>query len=154
MEWVRPIPNAPERSLHASGPIFSPNPRFWTHFGSFLMFLVQLEIRSWPNLAPNTQPGAPNPQPGLQVPALLSGPHSRTFSASVSPHVQEFQKIMSTQLTQHYFLHFQELHEILSTKNQTWHSWRSMQFLEMKKIMLGRLGQHYFLNFLEMRPKN
>ena len=38
---------------------------------------------------------------------------------------------MSTQPTQHYSLHFQELHEI--------------------KVMLGQLGRLYFLNFLEMR---
>ena len=47
LEWVRPIPNAPERSWHASGPIFSPNHRFWTHFGSFLMFLARLENQVW-----------------------------------------------------------------------------------------------------------
>ena len=51
------------------------------------------------------------------------GPIPELFSASVSSHFQEIGKIMSTQLTRHYFLHFQELHEIMSTKTQTWHSW-------------------------------
>ena len=39
LEWVRPIPKAPERSWHASGPSFRPNCRFSTHFGPNLMFL-------------------------------------------------------------------------------------------------------------------
>ena len=39
LEWVRPIPKAPERSWRASGPSFRPNPRFLTHFGPNLMFL-------------------------------------------------------------------------------------------------------------------
>ena len=55
------------------------------------------------------------------------GPIPHFFSASFSPHFQEIQKIMSTQLTQHYFLHFQELLEIMSTKTQTWLSWRSQE---------------------------
>ena len=49
-------------------------------------------------------------------------------SASFSSDFQKIQKIMSTQLTQHF-----------------------LTFLEMQKIMLGQLGRHYFLNFLEMR---
>ena len=40
LEWVRPIPKAPERSWHASGPSFRPNRRFSTHFGPNLMFLA------------------------------------------------------------------------------------------------------------------
>ena len=39
LEWVRPVPKAPERSWHASGPSFRPNRRFSTHFGPNLMFL-------------------------------------------------------------------------------------------------------------------
>ena len=38
LEWVGPIPTAPERSWHASGPSFRPNHRFLTHYGSNLMF--------------------------------------------------------------------------------------------------------------------
>ena len=38
LEWVRPIPKAPERSWHASGPSFRPNRRFSTHFKLNLMF--------------------------------------------------------------------------------------------------------------------
>ena len=44
LEWVRPIPKAPERSWHASGPSFSPNGRFWTRFGSFLMIWARTDI--------------------------------------------------------------------------------------------------------------
>ena len=40
LEWVRPVPKAPERSWHASGPSFRPNRRFSTHFGPNLMFLA------------------------------------------------------------------------------------------------------------------
>ena len=61
LEWVRPIPNAPERSWHASGPIFSPNRRFWTHFGPFLMFLARLENQVWAKLGPEPPtPGMPS----------------------------------------------------------------------------------------------
>ena len=59
LEWVRPIPNAPERSWHASGPIFSPNGRFWTHFGPFLMFLARLENQVWPKLGPEPSTRGP-----------------------------------------------------------------------------------------------
>ena len=62
-------------------------------------------------------------QAGLQIPELFMGPIPELFSASVSPHFQEIQKIMSAPLTRHYFLHFQEMHEIMSTQTQTWHSW-------------------------------
>ena len=54
LEWVRPIPKAPERSWHASGPSFSPNGRFWIHFGPFLMFLAQLENQVWAKTWPKT----------------------------------------------------------------------------------------------------
>ena len=40
LEWVRPVPKAPEQSWHASGPSFRPNRRFSTHFGPNLMFLA------------------------------------------------------------------------------------------------------------------
>ena len=33
LEWVRPVPKAPEQSWHASGPSFRQNRRFSTHFG-------------------------------------------------------------------------------------------------------------------------
>ena len=46
-EWVRPIPNAAERSWQAFGPIFSLNRRFWIHFGQFLMFLARPENQVW-----------------------------------------------------------------------------------------------------------
>ena len=39
LEWVRPVPKAPERSWHASGPSFRPNRGLSTHFGPNLMFL-------------------------------------------------------------------------------------------------------------------
>ena len=42
---------------------------------------------------------------------------------------------MSTQLTQHYFLHFQEQHETMSTRTQTWHSWRAAKNLQKKNEM-------------------
>ena len=51
------------------------------------------------------------------------GPIPELLSARNSSHFQEMPKIMSTQLSQHYFLHFQELHKIMLTKTQTWHSW-------------------------------
>ena len=47
LEWVRPIPKAPERSWHASGPSFRPNGRFCTRFGPFSMFLARLENQVW-----------------------------------------------------------------------------------------------------------
>ena len=43
-EWVRPIPKAPERSWHASGPSFRPNSRFSTHFWSFLVIWARTDI--------------------------------------------------------------------------------------------------------------
>ena len=39
LEWVRPVPKAPERFWHASGPSFRPNRRFSTHFGANSTFL-------------------------------------------------------------------------------------------------------------------
>ena len=39
-----PVRNAPERSWHASGPIFRPNGRFWTRFGAFLMIWARTDI--------------------------------------------------------------------------------------------------------------
>ena len=44
------VRNAPERSWHASGPIFSPNRRFWTRFGPFLMIWARTHILggTWP----------------------------------------------------------------------------------------------------------
>ena len=39
-----PVRNAPERSWHASGPIFRPNRQFWTRFGPFLMIWAQPDI--------------------------------------------------------------------------------------------------------------
>ena len=33
LEWVRPVPKAPEQSWHASGPSFKPSRRFSAHFG-------------------------------------------------------------------------------------------------------------------------
>ena len=41
LEWVRPVPKAPERSWHASGASFRPKRRFSTHFGQNFMFLRQ-----------------------------------------------------------------------------------------------------------------
>ena len=94
------------------------------------------------------------------------GPIPELFSASVSSHFQEIGKIMSTQLTRHYFLHFQELHEIMSTnktdlaflakpgmpslglsRQNLWY------FQEMPQISSAHRGRHYLLNFLEMRRK-
>ena len=53
------------------------------------------------------------------------GPIPELFSASFSSYFQEIKK-MSTPLTRHYFLHFQKIQKIISTKTQTWHSWRSL----------------------------
>ena len=73
------------------------------------------------------------------------GPIPELFSARFSSHVQEMSKIMSTLLTLHYLVYFQEMHEIMSAKTQTWHSWlrqecqvwvfADMHFLEIHKIM-------------------
>ena len=120
-----------------------------------------MKIRSGPNLAPNPQPGARTPQPGLQVPELFSGPHSGTFfctkfaafpgkcSNNVDPaDPTKFEafpgnstnnvdpadpppEMPSLGFCRHYFV----------------------KFLEMRKIMLGQRGRHYFGNFLEMRRK-
>ena len=57
LEWVRPIPNALERSWDASGSSFSPNGRFWTRFGPFLMIWAGTDI--WAGLGP------PGPGQGL-----------------------------------------------------------------------------------------
>ena len=58
-----PVRNAPERSWHASGAIFSPNRRFWIRFGPFLMILARTDIwaglgqaRDWPG-GLGTSPG-------------------------------------------------------------------------------------------------
>ena len=44
LECVRPIPKAPERSWHASGPSFRPNGRLWTQFGPFSMIWARTDI--------------------------------------------------------------------------------------------------------------
>ena len=118
LEWVRPVPKAPERSWHASGPSFKPNGRFWTHFGPFLMFLARLENQVWAKTWPETSNQA------SRFRNFFLGPIPELFSASCSSHFQEIGKIMSTQLTRHCFLHFQEMLEIMSAQTQTWHSWR------------------------------
>ena len=77
-EWVRPIPNAPERSWHASGPIFSPNYRFWIHFGPFLMFWARLENQVWAKVWPGT------PNQASRFRNFFLGPIPELFSASCS----------------------------------------------------------------------
>ena len=91
------------------------------------------------------------------------GPIPELFSARVSPHFQEIPKIMSTPLTQHYFLHFQEIHKIMSAKIQTWHSWRSQecQVWVLGKIIsnhswscvkiVGRPDLTFFMHFLVLQ---
>ena len=54
-----PVPNAPERSWHASGPIFRPNGRFWTRFGPFLMIWARTDILG------GTWTSRTRPSPGL-----------------------------------------------------------------------------------------
>ena len=76
--------------------------------------------QTWPG-TPNQGPGTPNQ--ACRFRNFFLGPIPELFSASCSPHFQEIQKIMSTQLTQHYLLHFQEIQQTMSTKTQTWHSW-------------------------------
>ena len=39
-----PVRNAPERSWHASGSIFTPSRRFWTRFGPILMIWARADI--------------------------------------------------------------------------------------------------------------
>ena len=56
MEWVRPVPKAPERSWHASGPSFRPNRRFSTHFGPFSMIWARTDIVD-PTWTSRTRPG-------------------------------------------------------------------------------------------------
>ena len=58
-------------------------------------------LGQWFGLQITEQPD--HPQPVLQVPELLGGPHSKTFSASFSPHAQEIRKLMLAQLTLHDF---------------------------------------------------
>ena len=105
LEWVRPIPKAPERSWHASGPSFRPNRRFWTHFGPFLMFLARLENQVWAKLGP--EPPTKPPDSGF----FFLGPIPELFPANILLHFQEMPKIMSTQLTLRYCWHFQEMLE-------------------------------------------
>ena len=54
------------------------------------------------------------------------GPILELFSASCSSHFHEIPQIMSTPLTRRNLLHFQETQQIISTRTQTWHSWRSL----------------------------
>ena len=105
LEWVRPIPKAPERSWHASGPSFRPNRGFWIHVGSFLMFWARLENQVWAK----AWPGTPN-QP-CRFRNFFLGPIPELCSARFSSHFQEIPKIMSTQLALCYFWHFQEMLE-------------------------------------------
>merc|ERR1711966_433221 len=67
-----PVRNAPERSWHASGPIFSPNGRFWNRFGPFLMFWARTDIvgTTWTSRT----------RPGTGREALAARPASFVFS--------------------------------------------------------------------------
>ena len=109
LECGRPIPNAPERSWHASGPIFSPNRGFWTHFGPFLMFLARLENQVWAKLGPE-----PPTRPA----------DSGTFFLA------PFRNYSSGRLSRHNFMHFLELRKIMSGQ-QGRHCFS--QFLEMRR---------------------
>ena len=75
-ESLRPIPNAPERSWHASGSIFNPNLRFWIRFGAVLMIWAWTDIWGWTW----TRPGAgwkPWDQAWDWPEALAGGPGQR-----------------------------------------------------------------------------
>ena len=65
-----PVRNAPERSWHASGPIFRPNRRFWTRFGPFLMICARTDILggTWTS---RTGPGTGYLPPAQQEKAIL-----------------------------------------------------------------------------------
>ena len=83
LEWVRPIPKAPERSWHASGPSFSPNGRFWTRFGSFLMIWARTDILDLQDQARDWR-GGPGPahNPWLHYQGLCIDRLSQTLESS------------------------------------------------------------------------
>ena len=74
-----PVRNAPERSWHASGPIFSPNRRFWTRFGPFLV--IWPEPTFWAGLGQAMDwPGGLGTRPGTGWEALAARPAYFFFS--------------------------------------------------------------------------
>ena len=80
------------------------------------MFWARLENQVWAKAWP------PTPNQACRFRNFFLGPIPELFSASFSSHFLEIGKIMSTQLTLHYFSHFQEMLENMSAQTQTWHS--------------------------------
>ena len=107
---------------------------------------------------------AQDPQPGLPIPELFSGPHSGTFFCT------KFAAFPGTSANNvdpadpTLFVAFPGTASNFVDKNPDlaflakpgmpslgFCQRNFKHFLEMQKIMLGQLGRHYFLNFLEMR---
>ena len=91
---------------------FQPEPSILDPFGTIFNVLGP----TWkPGLGQNmawrakTRPGPPSQ--AWRFRNFFLGPIPELFSARFSLHFQEIAQIMSTQLTQHYLLHFQELHQ-------------------------------------------
>ena len=134
--------------------------------GHFRCFWPDLKIRSGPNLAPNPQgqTGAWNPQPGLPIPELFSGPHSGTFfctffgvfpgnsSNNVDPadptKFAAFPGNASNYVGSNPDLAFLAKPGMPSLGFCQHYL---LDFLEMPQISSGQRGRHYLSNFLEMR---
>ena len=118
-----------------------------------------MKIRSGPNLARN-------PQPGLQIPELFSGPHSGTFfckffvafpgnsTNNVDPADPTKFVAFPGNATNYVgsnpdlaFLASPGMPSLGLSRRNLWH------FLETPQISSGQRGRHYLRNFLEMRRK-
>ena len=67
---------------------------------------------------------AQDPSQACRFRNFFLGPIPELCCASCSSHFQEIPQIMSTPLTRRNLLHFQGTQQIMSTRTQTWHSWR------------------------------
>ena len=129
-------------------------------------FWPDLKIRSGPNLARSRQPGVRNPQPGLPIPELFSGPHSGTFfctkfaafprnsSNNVDPaDPTKFAAFPGN--ASNYVGSNPDLAFLASPGMPSLGSCQHylLSFLEMQQISSGQRGRHYLRNFLEMRRK-
>ena len=108
-----------------------------------------MKIRSGPNLARN-------PQPGLQIPELFSGPHSGTFFCTFFVAFPGNSSNNVDPADQTLFVAFPGTSTILASPGMpSLGSCRHylLSFLEMQQVSSGQRGRHYLRNLLDMRRK-
>ena len=120
-----PVRIGPKWPWDSQGPIFSPDHRFWTHFGPFLMFWARLENQGWAKtwLVAHLKIRA-GPKLGSALPVrpadsrtFFWAPFRNLFLQVVRRIFRKFKNNVGP-AAQHYLLHFQELQKTMLTNAQ------------------------------------